>query len=110
MSDVRPVRGGVYPYLGVRRGVFVVISADYLNTAGTVIVAEVTDHAPDDVRGLLAVQLGADDPLVGNWVLCWRINYANADRFDVAGCYGQLSDATMRSVVAGVRNAIEPLR
>lgn len=109
MTDNPPVRGGVYPYHGVRPYTFAVISIDPLNAAGTVIVVEVADHAPDDVRGLLAVQLGEDDPLPGRWVLCWRINYAAAERFDVAGKHGQLSPPTLAAVIAAVRNAIEPL-
>ena len=111
MSDATPVRGGIYPYQGgLRRSDFVVVSIDALNTAGTVIVVEVTDQAPpEDVRGLIAVQLTDDDPLPGRWVLCWRINYATATRFDVAAGYGTLTAPTMTRVIGAVRSAIEPL-
>jgi hypothetical protein len=109
VSDAHPVRGGVYTYLGIRRSEFVVISVDALNNAGTVIVLEVTDRVPDDVRGLLAVQLGAADPLPGRWVLCWRVNYASAERFDVAGGHGVATAETMTKILASVRSAIEPL-
>lgn len=110
MSDAAaPVRGGVYPYVGIRRSDFLVISLDSLNSAGTVVVVEVAGDAPEDVRALLAVQLGPDDPLPGRWVLCWRINYAAASRFDLPGGYGQVSAATLAAVVAGVRATIEPL-
>jgi hypothetical protein len=104
-----PVRGGIYPYTGIRRGDFLVVSIDSLNRAGTVIVAELAEDAPRDVRALLAVQLAPDDPLAGRWILCWRINYAAAGRFDIANAYGVVGDATLAAVVAGVRAAIEPL-
>jgi len=102
------VRGGIYTYSGIRRSEFVVISLDALNRAGTVIVCEVSDEAPADVRGLLAVQLADGDPLSGQWVLCWRVNYAAASRFEAPG-HGAVSDETLRKIVAGVRSAIDPL-
>lgn len=108
MSE-HPTRGGIYPYAGIRRSDFLVISIDSLNVAGTVIVVEVADDAPADVRALLAVQLGTGDPLPGKWVLCWRINYASAGRFDLAGARGAVTDATLTAVLAGVRAATEPL-
>ena len=104
-----PVRNGVYPYQGIRRNDFLVLSIDALNLAGTVLVAEVAQEAPQDVRSLLAVQLGSDDPLPGRWVLCWRLNYASSARFDLAHCHGHASTDTMIAVLAGVRAAIEPL-
>jgi len=109
VSDATPVRGGVYTYLGIRRSEFIVVSVDALNAAGTVIVLEVTDRVPEDVRGLLAVELTAADPLPGRWVLCWRINYAAAERFDVAGCHGIATEETMTKILSSVRSAIEPL-
>lgn len=111
MTDATPVRGGVYTYQGaLRRSEFLVVSIDSLNGAGTVIVAEVTDQEPpEDVRGLLAVQLTDQDPLPGRWVLCWRINYAAAARFDVAGSHGTATAQTMTNVLGAVRSAIEPL-
>jgi hypothetical protein len=109
VSDAAPVRGGVYTYNGIRRSEFLVISIDVLNAAGTVIVLEVTDRAPDDARGLLAVQFGEADPLTARWVACWRVNYAAAERFDVAGCHGVASVETMTRVVGALRSAIEPL-
>lgn len=109
MSHADPVRGGIYAYFGIRRSNFVVISVNSLNSAGTVIVLEVTDRAPEDIRGLLAVQLAESDPLPGRWVLCWRINYASAERFDIAGGHGQVSDATLGKLITAVRTAIEPL-
>jgi hypothetical protein len=105
-----PVRGGIYPYQGnIRRSDFLVISIDALNAAGTVLVAEVSETAPEDLRGLLAVQLGDGDACAGSWVLCWRLNYATASRFDVAGGHGRVSDGTLAAVVAGIRAVIEPL-
>ncbi|MEV6350256.1 type II toxin-antitoxin system PemK/MazF family toxin [Actinoplanes sp. NPDC051851] len=109
MSDATPVRGGVYTYQGIRRSEFLVISVNSLNAAGTVIVLEITEDPPGDVRGLLAVQLGNSDPLPGRWVLCWRVNYAAATRFDVAGCHGVASSETMTRVLGALRSAIEPL-
>jgi hypothetical protein len=109
VSDATPVRGGVYTYHGIRRSEFLVISVDMLNAAGTVIVLELSDRAPEDVRGLLAVQLGDAEPLPGRWVLCWRVNYASAERFDVAGCHGVASTDTMARVLSALRSAIEPL-
>lgn len=109
MTDVPPVRGGVYPYQGTRRGTFAVLSVDPLNVSGTVIVVEVVDDVPDDVLGLLAVQMSADDPQPGSWMLCWRINYAAAERLEVAAGHGELSAPTLATVVAAVRNALEPL-
>jgi hypothetical protein len=106
----RPRRGGIYTYNGIRRSEFLVISVDSLNSHGTVIVVEISDHAPDDVRGLLAVQLRENDPLSGRWVLCWRINYANAERFDTAnGGHGTASLATLTAVINAVKSSIEPL-
>ncbi|MBN1173749.1 MAG: hypothetical protein JXA67_16375 [Micromonosporaceae bacterium] len=110
MSDAgAPVRGGIYPYAGIRRSDFLVISIDSLNSAGTVVVVEVAEDAPEDVRALLAVQLGPTDPLPGRWVLCWRINYAASSRFDLSGAHGRVTDVTLAAVVAGVRATIEPL-
>ena len=111
MSDAAPVRRGVYSYQGaIRRSEFLVVSIDSLNTAGTVIVLEVSpEEPPEDLRGLLAVQLTDADPLPGHWVLCWRINYAAAARFDVAGTHGTVTEQTMTKVLAAVRSAIEPL-
>ena len=111
MTDATPTRGGIYPYQGgLRRTDFLVVSIDSLNNAGTVIVVEVADQAPpEDVRGLIAVQLTDDDPLPGRWVLCWRINYATAARFDVAGTHGTVTGQTMTKVLAAMRSAIEPL-
>jgi hypothetical protein len=110
VTDRHPVRGGIYPYTGaLRRSDFLVVSIDALNSAGTVIVLEVADDVLGDVRGLLATQLGEDDPLPGRWVLGWRVNYARADRFDVAGGHGVVSAETMAKVLGSVRAAIEPL-
>ncbi len=109
-DETGAVRGGVYTYSGLRRSEFLVVSIDALNQAGTVIVAEIADHAPEDVRGLLAVELGNDDPLPGRWVLCWRLNYANAARFDTAGGgHGTATERTMTAVDDAIRSAIEPL-
>jgi hypothetical protein len=103
-----PHRGGVYDHQGLRRNTFAVVSVDSLNRAGTVVVVEVADDAPDDVRALLAVELGPDDPLPGRWVLCWRINYAAAERFKLPG-HGDMSEETLTAVTAAIRNVIEPL-
>jgi len=111
VTDASPIRGGVYTYQGsLRRSEFLVVSIDSLNAAGTVIVAEVTEQEPpEDLRGLLAVQLTDADPLSGRWVLCWRVNYAAVTRFDVAGCHGTVTQPTMTKVIAALRSAIEPL-
>jgi hypothetical protein len=110
VTDRHPVRGGIYPYTGnLRRSDFLVVSVDALNDAGTVIVLEVADEVLGDVRGLLATQLADDDPQTGRWVLGWRINYARADRFDVAGGHGVVSAETMAKVLGSVKAAIEPL-
>lgn len=108
MSDAVPVRGGIYTYSGIRRSEFLVLSVDALNMAGTVIVVELADEAPADARGLLAVQLTDADPQPGRWVLGWRINYARADRFDVSGGHGVVSNDTLARVLRAVRSAIEP--
>jgi hypothetical protein len=103
-------RGGIYTYNGLRRAEFLVISVDALNSNGTVIIVEVSDHAPDDVRGLLAVQLDENDPMSGRWVLCWRINYAGLERFDLAGGgHGTVTQATLAAVLNAVKSSIEPL-
>ena|GEM_PF-5275134 len=52
---------------------------------------------------------GKADPLPGQWVLCWRINYAAACRFDTAHGYGIVTTPTLRAVTASIRAAIEPL-
>lgn len=108
MSDLTPVRGGIYAYAGIRRSDFLVLSINALNEAGTVVICEVSDRAPSDLRGLLAVELDEKDPLPGRWVLCWRVNYASMDRFEMPG-HGVVSDETMVKVIAGLRSAIEPL-
>jgi hypothetical protein len=108
VSDAVPVRGGICTYTGIRRSEFVVISVPTLNAAGTVIVVELADDAPTDARGLLAVQLTDADPLPGRWALAWRINYARADRFDVVGSHGILSENTLALIMRAVRAAIEP--
>lgn len=110
MSAEAPEQGGIYPYSGIaRRTDHLVVSVDSLNRAGTVIVVDVAEEAPADVRGLLAVQLTNDDPLPGRWVLCWHINYAAASRFDVRGGYGIVTDETLDAVLAGIRAAMERL-
>ena len=110
MTDRHPVRGGIYPYTGnLRRSDFLIVSIDALNSAGTVIVLEVAEDVLGDVRGLLATQLAEHDPLPGRWVLGWRVNYAQADRFDVAAGHGVVSADTMAKVLSTVRAAIEPL-
>lgn len=105
-----PVRGGVYPYLGgLRRSRHLVVSIDALNRSGTAVVVEVVDEPPpEDLRSLLAVQLGPTDPSPGAWVLCWRVNFVNAERLDVGAGSAQVSAQTMDRVVRGVRAVIEP--
>lgn len=104
-----PVRGGIYPHRGIRRGHFLVISQDALNRAGTTVVVEVAHEAPtSELRALLAVQLTDADPLPESWVLCWRINYVLADRLDVDAGTSQVSTLTMERVVNAVRAAVEP--
>lgn len=58
------------------------------------------------VRGGLYPYL---DPLPGRWALCWRINYASAERFDLARGHGRVTEATLGKLISGVRSAIEPL-
>jgi mRNA-degrading endonuclease toxin of MazEF toxin-antitoxin module len=102
------VRGGIYTYHSIRRVQVLVISVDMLNQMGTVVVAEITEKAPpEDPRVLVTVPLGPDDPAVGT-VLCWRLSYANSARLDVASSPGQVSQATLERVTAGVRTLIEP--
>jgi hypothetical protein len=94
----------------LRPAVYLILSIDQLNAGGTVLVAEVVeDGVPEDVRGLLAVQLGDADPLPGWWVLAWRLNYANAGRFDIEKTRGVVSAATMDRIRAAVTAVITPL-
>lgn len=104
-----PARGGIYRYQGIRRGYFLVVSIDALNRAGTTIVLEVTDQAPDiDLRALLAVQLTDADPTPGSWVLCWRVNYLAASRLELDHTLGQVSAETMERVVRALHAVTEP--
>jgi mRNA-degrading endonuclease toxin of MazEF toxin-antitoxin module len=105
-----PVRGGVYQYRGdLRRTRQLVISLDTLNRLGTVVVVEVVDdNPPEDLKSLLAVQLGPGDPAPGGWVLCWRLNYVRADRLEVETVEGRVGDETMERVVGAIRAVIEP--
>lgn len=106
---VVPVRGGIYPYHGIRRGQFLVVSLDALNRGGTTVVVEVAGDEPgSDVRSLLAVQLGEADPLPGSWVLCWHLNYLRADRLDVAASPGQVTGPTLDRVVGAIHAVTEP--
>lgn len=101
------VRGGVYPYQSIRRGHVLVVSADSLNRVGTVIVVEVVEEPPpEDLRTLVTVQLGQDDPMPGAWVLCWRLGYARAERLDAAASAGQAGPETMERVVAAINALI----
>lgn len=104
-----PVRGGIYPYQGIRRGQFLVVSVDALNRAGTSVVVEVSDGTPSsDLRGLLAVQLTDADPLPGRWVLCWHLNYLSAGRLEADASPGQVSPQTLERVVSAIRAVVEP--
>jgi mRNA-degrading endonuclease toxin of MazEF toxin-antitoxin module len=104
-----PTRGGIYPYHGIRRGLFLVVSLDALNRAGTAIVVELADEAPTtDMRALLAVQLTDADAMPGSWVLCWHVNYLRVDRLAIAESPGQVSPETMDRVVGAIRAIIEP--
>lgn len=101
------VRGGVYPYQSIRRGHVIVVSADSLNRVGTVVVVEVvTEPPPEDLRMLLTVQLGPDDPMPGAWVLCWRIGYARAERLDTEASPGRATPQTMERIVAAINALI----
>jgi mRNA-degrading endonuclease toxin of MazEF toxin-antitoxin module len=107
MSDA-PTRGGVYPYHGIRRGHFLVVSLDALNRAGTAIVAEISGDVPTtDTRALLAIRLADADPLPGSWVLCWHLNYLRTDRLNSAKSPGQVSPETMERVVGAIRAIVE---
>lgn len=104
-----PVRGGIYPYQGIRRGHFLVLSLNALNRAGTTVVVEVTSDEPaSDLRSLLAVRLSDDDPMPGSWALCWHLNYLRADRLEVEASAGQVTAATLDRVVGAVHAVIEP--
>lgn len=96
-------RGAIYPYQGIRRGMVLVCSIDHLNRIGTVVVVEVVEEPPpEDLRMMVTVQLGQDDPIPGAWVLCWRLSYAHAGRLDTTASPGQVTPETMERVVAGI--------
>lgn len=105
MSEV--VRGGIYPYQSIRRGNVLVVSADSLNRLGTVVVVDIVEEQPpEDLRMLITVQLGEDDPMPGAWVLCWHISFARTERLDTEASPGRSTPETMERVVAAINAVI----
>lgn len=83
---------------------FLVVSVDELTSLGTAIVVEVAPEVPSGMRGMLAVTLGADDPISGA-VLAWRVNYTTADR--LGEHLGEISPETMEVVEMALRTAMD---
>jgi mRNA-degrading endonuclease toxin of MazEF toxin-antitoxin module len=98
-------RGDVWEH-PLRGRQFVVISTQRLNENGTVIVAEIAGDVPSGTRGMLAVQLGADDPVPGA-VIAYRVNWQMADRMAEWKLVGRLSDATMDVVAMALRTSMD---
>ena len=98
------MRGGVYRHTKFGRH-FLVVSTAALNTNGAAIVVEVDDEAPSDVRGMFVVRFGADDPLPGAVVLCWRLNWMAAER--LGDHRGDVDEATMEAVEMAVRSTMD---
>jgi mRNA-degrading endonuclease toxin of MazEF toxin-antitoxin module len=96
-------RGEVYRYPKFDR-YFLVVSTRHLTDAGTVIVVEVAEQAPEGTRGMLTVSLEEDDLPMS--VLCWRVNYMQAERLDPERVH-TLSDRAMGHVEMALRTAMD---
>jgi mRNA-degrading endonuclease toxin of MazEF toxin-antitoxin module len=96
-------RGEVYRYPRFDR-YFLVVSTQHLTDAGTVIVVEVAEQAPEGTRGMLTVWLDEED--VPMSVLCWRVNYMQAERLGPERVH-TLSDRAMAHVEMALRTAME---
>ena len=108
MSDGRPGRGDIYTHAPAgRTRHLLVISVDMLTEAGTAIVVQVDDTAPQSgLQALLVV------PLDGDWdgwhVKAWHLNYINTDRLAAGGKAGAVDADTLHRVILAVKAAIEP--
>lgn len=100
-----PRRGEIHA-ASVPGRAFLVISIEHLNTAGTCIVVEVGHDEFGGVRTMLAVPLADHDPLSGQFVLCWRLNWMRAER--LGELIGEVRADTLDRVLSTVKAAIEP--
>ena len=96
-------RGEVYPYPKFDR-YFLIVSTQHLTDAGTVIVVEVAEQAPEGTRGMLTVSL--EDDGVPMSVLCWRVNYMQAERLGPERAH-TLSERAMAHVEMALRTAMD---
>jgi mRNA-degrading endonuclease toxin of MazEF toxin-antitoxin module len=98
-------RGDVWQH-PLRGRQFVIVSTQRLIENGTVIVAEIANEVPSGTRGMLAVQLGEEDPATGA-VIAYRVNWQRADRMAEWKFVGQLSDATLDVVAMALRTSMD---
>jgi hypothetical protein len=71
-----------------------------------VILAEIAAAVPEGTRGMLAVQLGDDDPAEGA-VIGYRVNWQTAERMADWKYIGRLADATMEVVAMALRTSMD---
>lgn len=83
-----------------------IVSTDHLTETGTVIVAEIVPDVPTGTRGMLAVQLGEDDPCQGA-VIAYRINWQAAERMADWKYVGRVSEATLDVIGMALRTAMD---
>jgi len=98
-------RGDVWEH-PLRGRQFVVVSTQRLTDSGTVILAELASEVPDGTRGMLAVQLGEDDPVAGA-VIGYRVNWQTAERMAEWKYVGGLTDSTMEVVAMALRTSMD---
>jgi mRNA-degrading endonuclease toxin of MazEF toxin-antitoxin module len=98
-------RGGIYRAAPFDR-LFLVVSINNLNDAGTAIVVEVVDEPLTGLRSMLAIPLGDNEPVTGAWALSWRINFMNSGR--LSNHVGDVQPDTLARVVSAINAAIEP--
>jgi mRNA-degrading endonuclease toxin of MazEF toxin-antitoxin module len=96
-------RGEVYRHPTFDR-YFLVVSTQHLTDAGTVIVVEVAEQAPEGTRGMLTVSL--EEEHVAMSVLCWRVNYMQAERLGPQRVH-TLTDRAMAHVEMALRTAMD---
>jgi hypothetical protein len=98
-------RGDIWEH-PLRGRQFVVVATKHLVETGTVIVAEIAPEVPAGTKGMLAVQLGDDDP-VGGAVIAYRVNWQASERMADWKFVGRLSAATLDVVDMALRAAMD---
>jgi hypothetical protein len=98
-------RGDVWEH-PLRGRQFVVVATRHLLDTGTVILAEIAPEVPVGTKGMLAVQLGGEDP-AGGAVIAYRVNWQAIERMADWKYLGRLSAATLDVVDMALRAAMD---